>query len=431
LSEFRRLVEAGGSRYAIGHLRGDDLASFDLVIADGRIEAIAPPGSVRDAIPAGGRMVLPCFADIHTHLDMGHMVDDWPNPEGTHFGAVKARGAYREAALARGEAWWERDVERRMEFGLRCAYAHGTAAVRTHLDSRPLSEPVSWRVFARVRDRWRGKIELQGATLLPLDHYLGDHGRALADRVAKIGGVIGGVTRLSGHAHGDSGEAQMRAALEKLFRLATERGLDVDLHVDETGDPSARNLDLVARAILATGFKGRVVCGHCCSLSVRPEEEARAALALCREAGLGVVSLPHVNLFLQDRGAGRTPRWRGITLLHELRAAGIPVALGTDDVRDYFYAYGDHDLFAVLAAAALIGHLDRPLGDWPAAITRVPAEMMGLSNRGLLRVGLPADMIIFPARRYSELLSRPHSDRIVIRGGKPIDATPPDYSEMD
>src|SRR5688572_13034136 len=118
-------------RYAIAGLRapaalvdaelphdGDGLASFDLVVADGRIEAIAPPGSVRDAIPGGQRIVLPCFVDVHTHLDMGHMVDDWPNPEGSHFGAVKARGAFREAALGRGEAWWQEDIERRMDFGL-------------------------------------------------------------------------------------------------------------------------------------------------------------------------------------------------------------------------------------------------------------------------------------------------------------------------
>jgi cytosine deaminase len=187
----------------------------------------------------------------------------------------------------------------------------------------------------------------------------------------------------------------------------------------------------VARAALATGFNGRLVCDHCCSLSVRPEEEARAALALCREAGLGVVSLPQVNLFLQDRGPGRTPRWRGITLLHELRAAGIPVALGTDDVRDYFYAYGDHDLFAVLGTAALIGHLDRPLGDWPAAITRTPAEMMGLRGVGRLQAGARADAVIFPARRYSELLSRPHGDRIVLRDGRVSEAVQPDYCELD
>lgn len=30
----------------------------------------------------------------------------------------------------------------------------------------------------------------------------------------------------------------------------------------------------------------------------------------------------------------RTPRWRGVTLAHEIQAAGIPFALASDNVRD-------------------------------------------------------------------------------------------------
>ncbi len=45
----------------------------------------------------------------------------------------------------------------------------------------------------------------------------------------------------------------------------------------------------------------------------------------------------------------RTPRWRGIPPLHELRAAGIPVALASDNTRDQFYAYGDLDMLEVFS----------------------------------------------------------------------------------
>ena len=65
------------------------------------------------------------------------------------------------------------------------------------------------------------------------------------------------------------------------------------------------------------------------------------------------------------------------------------------------------------------------------AVTRTPADIMGLSDVGRLKVGGPADMVIFRARSYSEFLSRPQSDRAVLRGGRQIDATPPDYRELD
>ncbi len=56
---------------------------------------------------------------------------------------------------------------------------------------------------------------------------------------------------------------------------------------------------------------------------------------------------------------------------------------------------------------------------------------MGLPNLGRIAVGLPADLILFKARNFSELLSRAQGDRTVLRQGKVIDTTLPDYRELD
>lgn len=56
---------------------------------------------------------------------------------------------------------------------------------------------------------------------------------------------------------------------------------------------------------------------------------------------------------------------------------------------------------------------------------------MNLSNIGRITVGLNADLILFKARYFSELLSRSQSDRIVLRKGKPINTNLPDYAELD
>jgi hypothetical protein len=59
-----------------------------------------------------------------------------------------------------------------------------------------------------------------------------------------------------------------------------------------------------------------------------------------------------------------------------------------------------------------MAHLDRPYGDWPQAVTSVPADAMGLRQHGRVAAGLPANLVIFRGRRYSELLSRPQYDRV-------------------
>jgi cytosine/creatinine deaminase len=400
----------------------EDLVAAHLHIQAGKIAAIAPshqppPVDLDGGVPyydlAQG-LVWPCFADLHTHLDKSHTWFRHPNPDGSFDAALGAtRADYPH--------WNAADLQARMDFSLRCSYAHGTQALRTHLDGLDGQAAISFDVFDQLRRRWAGKLTLQAVCLVNMEIYDRPEAEALADTVAHYDGLLGGVI------YPQPGLAQQ---IDRLFALAEARGLDIDLHVDESLDPAAEGLRLVAETKLRRGFGGRVTCGHCCSLAVQQEERAQSTLALVEQAQISVVSLPLCNLYLQDRQPGRMPRQRGVTLLPELRQFGVAVALASDNCRDAFYAYGDHDLVEVFTQAVRIGQLDRPIGAWPQAVTCTPAQIMGL-DAGLIAVGRPADLVIFKARSFSELLARPQGDRIVLRQGRPIDSTLPDYSELD
>jgi cytosine/creatinine deaminase len=207
-------------------------------------------------------------------------------------------------------------------------------------------------------------------------------------------------------------------------------GVSVDFHVDETMDPTTNTLAEIARAVIETGFSAPVVVGHCCSVSAMDEAAANRTLDLVAKAGLHVVSLPMCNLYLQDRHANRTPRRRGITLVHEMRARGINVSFASDNTRDPFYAYGDLDMLEVLREATRIGHLDHSAPDWVQSVLANPARACGMPAPSLAP-GAPADLVIFKARSWTELFARPQSDRIVLRKGVQIDRTLPDYAELD
>jgi len=120
-----------------------------------------------------------------------------------------------------------------------------------------------------------------------------------------------------------------------------------------------------------------------------------------------------------------------VTLVHELRVAGVRVSVASDNTRDPFYAYGDLDMVEVFREATRILHLDHPFGDWFRAATASPAEAMGLAGRGLIAKGAAADLLLFSARFMTEWLSRPQSDRVVLRDGRVLDATAPHWRELD
>ena len=242
----------------------DGAALVDLLVDQDRIAAVDPAGGTTSAdLPAidlGSRHVWPTLIDMHAHLDKGHIVTRTENPDGSFAGALQS------VAQDRTQRWTAQDIKRRMEFGLRCAYAHGVAAIRTHLDSpEPDQAQRSWAVFREVRAEWADRILLQAVALLPIDAFRTPYGAELADLVAASDGILGGVTRAVGGVHGRLLD-DIDLLLDTVLQLASERGLDVDLHVDESGDPAATALAHVAAAVLRNRFKGRVVCGHCCSL---------------------------------------------------------------------------------------------------------------------------------------------------------------------
>lgn len=399
----------------------DGALLVDLLVQDDAIADIAPAGVLAfdggvQVVDLEGRHVWPLLLDVHAHLDKGHMVDRAPDSGGTHAGARAATTADRLAH------WSREDVAARMEFGLETAYAHGVAAIRTHLDSHEGQAHITWAAYQKAAERWSSRIALQAVALVPLDVYASGHGRDLADLVADGGGLMGGVTRASGGTHG--GLDDMEGMLDILFRLASERDLDIDLHVDEsaTGD----SLPAIARATMRYGYEGRVTCGHCCSLALLEDEALADRLALLAKAGINIVTLPTVNMYLQDRQQLRTPRWRGVTPVKELRAAGIRVAVAGDNCRDTFYAYGDHDMLDTWRQAVKILHLDHPHGDAAALAATVPAAMMG-QEAGLIAVGRKADMMILNAWTMSQVLARPQSDRSLIRRGAIANVALPSY----
>ena len=81
--------------------------------------------------------------------------------------------------------------------------------------------------------------------------------------------------------------------------------------------------------------------------------------------------------------------------------------------------------------AVKIAHLDHPHEDWITAVTSVPAAIMQLPQFGRIGQGRGADLIVLKARDWSEMLSRFQADRVVIRHGKAIDTTLPDYRQLD
>ena len=377
----------------LGIVRLPDGQAAHLRLDAGRIAALDPVRAVPEAL------ILPLPVDPHLHLDKTYTITRCKPGAPGLFGAI-------EAMQADMPNWTGADLRARITRALEEAEAMGLRALRSHVDWNTPEAPGAWSLLGEMGAEWEGRLVLQRAALVPLD-LLGDPdlGPGIAARVARDGGVLGAFVYRN---------EDLPAKLARVFDLAARHDLRLDFHVDEGLEAEARGLDEIAALTHSHDMQGRVLCGHACSLSILPEDALARSLARMAEAGIALTVLPTTNLHLQDTRPGRSPRLRGLAPMHEMRAAGIALALGADNVRDPFYPYGSYAPLDVYRIAVLAAHLDP--GAWLDTITTPPAAAMGLEPAALMP-GAPADFLLIPARDWAEAISPPSVARRIFRGG--------------
>jgi cytosine deaminase len=261
-------------------------------------------------------------------------------------------------------------------------------------------------------------VQLQQVCLTKLDNFSRlEDAHTLAAQVARTGPHA----LLGGFVHSTNWQPQ---ALRYLLQAAQAHELDVDLHVDEELNPAAQGLATAAKLLREMDFAGRVVCGHVCALAAQPLSDALATLDAVARAPITLVSLPATNLLLQDATPGRTPRLRGITLVKEARARGIPLLFASDNVQDPFCRLGSFDPVESMLSAATVAQLDAPYDTWSDSLCRADFLQRGPIGPAAC-VGAWADLVIFTQADAVGWPSRA-AERVVLRQGQAIHGVVPE-----
>ncbi len=392
-------------------------APRDLLIRGGKISAVGENldagggeggGSVIDL---GGRAVIPGLVEAHTHLDKALTLDICKNEEGTLIGAIRAMAKLKRASSAE-------DVYRRAEACLLKFIAHGATAVRTHIDVDPSIELRGMEAGVRLREEYRDKVTLQLVAFASgasgsLDAP--EHRDRLAEAVRMGADVVGGAPTLAD---------DPKAHVDAVFDLALKTGLSLDLHVDESDDPGARALEIVAEKTMAEGYEGRVVAGHCCSLAAMDDAAAGRIIEKTARAGIAIITMPFCNLYLQGRRDAQPVR-RGITRVKEMEEAGVNIYCASDNVQDPFGPFGRADTLEAAWLTGLAAQWDP--GNLPALLDMVtarPARPLGLGEPYGVREGSRADLVVMDSDAADHVVIERPARALVIRSGRIVSTGP-------
>ncbi|MHC4043219.1 amidohydrolase family protein [Bradyrhizobium sp. 23AC] len=354
-------------------------APVDIGVKGGRIAAIEPKLTCEAVeVHIGGHLALPGFVDTHIHLDKACLLDRCGHDHGSLGDAIRAVSAMKrdftvEDVYARGAKVLER------------AIVHGTTRMRTHVEIDPRIGLRSFEAVKALKRDYAWALDLS-LCVFPQEGLINDPGaeELLVQALRHGGETIGGCPYT---------DTDPTAHLARIFDLAQEFDVDVDLHLDFDLDPSWWHLDEVCRQTERRNYHGRVTIGHATKLSALPPERMKAATAQLAKAGVAVTVLPATDLYLMGREAAHNAP-RGLALAHKLAGDGVVCSVATNNVLNPFTPFGDASLLRMANFYANVAHASvRDFDTCLDLVTELPARLMNLDDYGI-KIGNPADLIV-------------------------------------
>ncbi|GAA3018324.1 amidohydrolase family protein [Microbacterium dextranolyticum] len=382
-------VPYGGADHAVDiAVEGDTITAVPPADRSAASTATAP-----GSYDGRGLLALPGLVNAHAHIDKSW----WGLPWQSYGGEGTTEGRIRHERARRDEIGMPSvEITRRV---LDQFVAHGTTALRTHVD---VDLGLGLRGIEVVREAlaaYGGALTAQ-IVAFPQDGVLRRPGvLALLEQAAREGvDHIGGLDPATI-------DRDPVGQIDALVGLSAEHGVGIDIHLHDPAELGAFQIELVLDRVERLGLEGRVTIAHGFAVAQLADSRRRDLLARMGEAGVTMTTVAPLRL-------PQLP-------LHELDEHGVAFAFGTDGVRDLWSPYGTGDLLGIAwqyARASSLVH-DDDLRRVVEIATGAGAPFAGLPANEL-RVGDRADIVLIDAENPMDSLVRTPPREAVIAGGR-------------
>ena len=306
--------------------------TVDIGIDGGRIAAIEPHLEADgESVDVGARLVSPGFIETHIHLDKSCILERCSATRGDLEEAI--------AEVTRAKAGFTpEDVYERAKRTLEKCIANGTTHMRTHLEVDPGIGLRGLEGVLPLIEEYRWAIDIE-ICIFPQEGLLNNPGtdELILAALRQGGSVVGAAPYVDSNPHGQ---------IDRIFEIAREFDIDIDMHLDFGPDPD--DLDLLYVCELTEKFKygGRVAIGHVTKLSAAPPQLLDQAAKRMADAGVALTVLPSTDLYLMGRHMEHSVM-RGVTATHKLLHHGVNCSLSTNNVLNPFTPFGDCSLIRI------------------------------------------------------------------------------------
>lgn len=380
-----------------------DLVAIEGRIADIRAHDPAAPVTATQVVEARGRLCTPGLVEAHIHLDKAFLTERILTPAGSALEAIRLVGEAKRRFTAE-------DIQARARRVLDLAVAAGTTAMRSHVEVDPIVGLMGLEALLPLKREYAAALDLQLCAFAQEGILQAPGTEALLRRALQSGADLVG-----GCPYNDTDALKH---IDIVMRLAEAFGVDADFHVDFFDEPDHLHIRAIIDRTLRAGWQGRVAVGHLTELAAVAPVEQDEIIAGLLAADIGVICLPATDLYLMGRRDTTSPR-RGLTPVRRLLAAGVPVALATNNVCNPFTTVGTADLAHMALITAVAGHMGTPddLRALMATLTSHPARILRVPDYGLA-VGRRADLVLWECERLEDVVAAQAARAVVVKAGR-------------
>jgi cytosine deaminase len=377
--------------------------TVDIGVSDGKIVAVQSGLRVEaPSYDAEGRLTCAGLVETHIHLEKSRIADRCAPETGRQPMAMERVSAVKHTFTVE-------DAYRRAAQTLEGCIKFGATRMRPHVE---LDGGVEMRTFDAVaalkRDyAWAIDIELcvfpqEGLTNNPRADQL------LVEALKRGARVIGAAPNF---------DPDHAGQVNRVFDLAREFDVAIDMHLDSGNSPDDMDIDLVCELTEKYKLGGRVAIGHGCKYSTMKVDGLHKLAARIADAGVAVTSLPATDLFMQGRDQTDNVR-RGVVDVNALVEHGVNCSISTNNVLNPFTPLGDCSLIRMAnlqANVCQIGH-PRQLRECFAMLTERSARLMNLKDYGIA-VGNPGDIVVIDAMTPEQAVAENAAPLVVFKRG--------------
>ena len=381
------------------HVDNEGLSPVEISWEKGFVSNIKSLKEGRNLI---NKILFPRFVESHAHFDKSFSWMNYPNLQSNYENALSVN---LEEHVTRTAS----TVLKRAEKSLNLAIRNGYRAIRTHIDTYNFQDQEIWPKLFNLQKKYSEFLSLQFVSLAQIDFWGTNEGDLFAKNFKLNNGILGGVLVPP------FDRPRIIKNLSDMLILAEKYKLEVDLHIDESSVEPGSGMKILLSTIEKLNSNIKVTCSHSSSLLLLKDNELIKLADKMLKKNITVIALPLTNFWLLNRKEKNTIS-RPVAPIKQLQKAFIDVSIGSDNVQDPWYPFGNFDPFYLMSHAMPMLQLN----PWDrlslSAIFNSPSRLLNLNWDGVVKKGCPADFVIVEGNCWGDIFSGNIKRKIIIKG---------------